>query len=158
LLISGGELKQLRAKSEELKLYPTLLLCTKSHLSIPSRRFDKNAGRFSIANTIHSKLMSPVEILLVIISILLVFIFMAIIAFTATRAGSTEGLGNKLRALRKSNVDSKLAGVCAGLGEHTPIPAWLWRALFLLLLFCGGAGLLTYIIFALCMPAARDDL
>ena len=34
-------------------------------------------------------------------------------------------------ALRKSVRDVWLAGVCGGLGEHTPLPAWAWRAIFI---------------------------
>jgi phage shock protein PspC (stress-responsive transcriptional regulator) len=59
-----------------------------------------------------------------------------------------------LRNLKKSATDKKIAGVCGGLGEHTPAPAWLWRALFLALLILGGSGLIIYIVFWICMPAA----
>jgi phage shock protein PspC (stress-responsive transcriptional regulator) len=46
-----------------------------------------------------------------------------------------------VRNLKKSATDKKIAGVCAGFGEHTPMPAWLWRALFLVLGLClGGSG------------------
>jgi phage shock protein PspC (stress-responsive transcriptional regulator) len=59
-----------------------------------------------------------------------------------------------VRSLRKSSTDKKIAGVCGGLGEHTPMPAWLWRALFLALTFLWGTGLVAYIALWLCMPAA----
>jgi phage shock protein PspC (stress-responsive transcriptional regulator) len=26
--------------------------------------------------------------------------------------------------------DRKIAGVCGGFGEYTPVPAWLWRVAF----------------------------
>jgi hypothetical protein len=39
-----------------------------------------------------------------------------------------------LRELRRSNKDKKIAGICGGLGEYTPLPSWLWRAIFLALL------------------------
>ncbi|MGH7870665.1 MAG: PspC domain-containing protein [Candidatus Binatia bacterium] len=61
-----------------------------------------------------------------------------------------------VRNLTKSSTDKKIAGVCGGFGEHTPMPAWLWRALFLVLVFLWGTGLIAYLIFWLCMPAADE--
>ncbi len=58
-----------------------------------------------------------------------------------------------LRNLKKSAADKKIAGVCGGFGEHTPVPAWLWRALFLILVLLYGTGLVIYIILWICMPA-----
>jgi phage shock protein PspC (stress-responsive transcriptional regulator) len=59
-----------------------------------------------------------------------------------------------LRNLKKSAADKKIAGVCGGLGEHTPMPSWLWRALFLSLIFLWGAGLVVYVALWICMPVA----
>jgi phage shock protein PspC (stress-responsive transcriptional regulator) len=59
-----------------------------------------------------------------------------------------------IRNLRKSAADKKITGVCGGLGEHTPMPSWLWRALFLSLIFLWGAGLVVYVALWICMPAA----
>ena len=58
------------------------------------------------------------------------------------------------KAMRKSDRDSKIAGVCGGFGEHTPVPSWMWRVFFLTTLCCGGAGLVAYIVLWICMPAA----
>jgi phage shock protein C len=63
-----------------------------------------------------------------------------------------------VRNLKKSATDKKIAGVCAGFGEHTPMPAWLWRALFLVLVFVWGIGLIAYIVLWICMPAADNRL
>ena len=60
-----------------------------------------------------------------------------------------------LRELRKSAHDKKIAGVCGGLGEYTPIPSWLWRVVFVTSLFAGGMGLIAYITLWICMPAAK---
>jgi phage shock protein PspC (stress-responsive transcriptional regulator) len=60
----------------------------------------------------------------------------------------------KFRDLKKSAADIKLAGVCGGFGEYTPLPSWMWRVIFLVSLFIGGLGLITYIILWICMPAA----
>lgn len=62
----------------------------------------------------------------------------------------------KLRALAKSDVGKKWCGVCAGFGEHTPLPAWLWRVAFLLTAFINGFGLLAYVILAFALPEAGD--
>ena len=61
----------------------------------------------------------------------------------------------KFYDLKKSVADKKLAGVCGGFGEYTPLPAWMWRVIFLVSLFIGGLGLITYIILWICMPSAN---
>jgi phage shock protein C len=71
---------------------------------------------------------------------------------TDQRPSLWEGLRN----LKKSARDKKIAGVCGGLGEHTPIPAWLWRAFFLILALVWGTGFLMYIILWVCMPSADE--
>jgi phage shock protein PspC (stress-responsive transcriptional regulator) len=59
-----------------------------------------------------------------------------------------------LHELKKSRKDRKIAGICGGFGEHTALPAWLWRALFLVSLVLGGFGLIVYVILWICMPPA----
>jgi phage shock protein C len=59
---------------------------------------------------------------------------------------------NWLQNLTKSGKDRWIGGVCGGLGEHTPIPAWTWRLLFLLLLLICGTGLLLYILLWIFVP------
>ena len=66
-----------------------------------------------------------------------------------------SGADWNLRELRKSARDKKIAGVCGGLGEYTPIPAWLWRVVFVTSLFAGGMGLIAYLTLWVCMPAAK---
>ena len=61
----------------------------------------------------------------------------------------------RFRDLKKSYIDTKLAGVCGGFGEYTPLPSWLWRVIFLASLFIGGLGLISYILLWVCMPAAN---
>ena len=98
-----------------------------------------------------------VEISLGSIVFLLGLIFVAIIASSALNALDKVALGTMLRNLRKSDKDRNISGVCGGLGEHTPVPSWIWRALFLVMLF-SGAGLIAYIILAICMPPpAKKD-
>jgi len=68
--------------------------------------------------------------------------------------GTSEVLRN-LREMRKSAQDRKIAGICGGFGEYTPLPSWLWRVMFLTSLFVGGVGLIAYIILWICMPSAK---
>ena len=63
----------------------------------------------------------------------------------------------ELRDMRKSAKDRKIAGICGGLGEYTPLPAWLWRVLFLTSLFVGGVGLIAYLLLWIFMPAAKSS-
>ncbi len=69
--------------------------------------------------------------------------------------GTSEVLRN-LREMRKSAQDKKIAGICGGFGEYTPLPSWLWRVIFLTSLFVGGVGLIAYIILWICMPPAKN--
>ena len=57
-----------------------------------------------------------------------------------------------LRNLTKSKTDCVVGGVCGGLGQHTPIPAWLWRAAFLVALLVFGTGGMVYIILWIAIP------
>ncbi len=60
-----------------------------------------------------------------------------------------------LRALAKSKTDVVIGGVCGGFGAHTPIPAWIWRAGFLVALLCFGTGGLVYIILWIALPEEK---
>ncbi len=59
---------------------------------------------------------------------------------------------NFLRRLSKSQDDKWIGGVCGGLGEHTPLPSWIWRVAFCLLFLIFGTGLLVYILLWIFMP------
>jgi len=74
-------------------------------------------------------------------------------------AGSSEfsDFVGVLRRLTKSKTDEWLGGVCGGLGEHTPLPSWVWRLVFLLLLFCYGTGVLLYIALWICLPEPLEE-
>lgn len=73
------------------------------------------------------------------------------------KLGVEPGTTWNLRALRKSSSDKKIAGVCGGFGEYTPIPSWLWRVAFISSIFLGGLGLIGYIILWISMPAAKPQ-
>ncbi len=57
-----------------------------------------------------------------------------------------------LRTLTTSRKDEWLGGVCGGLGEHSGIPAWLWRLAFAGLIFGYGTGFLAYILLWIFVP------
>jgi phage shock protein C len=62
---------------------------------------------------------------------------------------------NWLNRLSRSNTDVWLGGVCGGLGEHTPIPSWCWRGLFLGFTLAFGVALIPYLVLWICMPRAK---
>ena len=47
-----------------------------------------------------------------------------------------------LNALRRSRSDRWIAGVCGGIARSTGVESWVFRLLFAVLFFFGGAGLL----------------
>jgi phage shock protein PspC (stress-responsive transcriptional regulator) len=59
---------------------------------------------------------------------------------------------SNLRNLSKSKTDCVIGGVCGGLGTYTPIPAWMWRAAFLVALLVFGTGGLAYVILWIALP------
>lgn len=64
---------------------------------------------------------------------------------------------NWLQTLSRSRTDKWIGGVCGGFGEHTPIPAWCWRLLFVFLFLFFGTGLILYILLWIFMPKNTDS-
>src|SRR5882724_3416746 len=62
-----------------------------------------------------------------------------------------------VQKLTKSKKDVWIGGVCGGLGEHTPIPSWVWRALFAVMIFGYGVGLAAYIVLWIFVPEATRE-
>ena len=58
------------------------------------------------------------------------------------------------RKLVRSQTESRLAGVCGGLGEYLNIDPTLVRLFFVLLALTGGHGVLLYLILCVIMPPA----
>ena len=56
------------------------------------------------------------------------------------------------KKLYRSKSDKKIAGVCAGLAKYLNIDVTLIRLIWALVVICGGAGLLAYLICALVIP------
>lgn len=64
---------------------------------------------------------------------------------------------SNLRNLSKSKTDCVIGGVCGGLGKYTPIPAWMWRAAFLVALLVFGTGGLVYVILWIALPEDKTE-
>lgn len=62
------------------------------------------------------------------------------------------------RKLYRSRNDSRIAGVCGGLGEYLDIDPTLVRLIFVLLALTGGHGVLLYIILWLIVPYPTQPL
>ena len=72
-----------------------------------------------------------------------------------TQPGRKEqGLGSAINRLQRSREERWLGGVCGGLMEISGTAAWIWRLIFLAMLFCHGAGLLAYLVLWLLVPEA----
>ena len=69
----------------------------------------------------------------------------------AARSGGPELTA--INALRRSQSDRWLGGVCAGIAKVTGVAAWLWRLSFALLVLCGGTGVLVYVLMWIFVPA-----
>jgi phage shock protein C len=65
------------------------------------------------------------------------------------KSASPTGAGRKLY---KSESDKMLAGVCGGIAEYFNIDSTLVRIGLVFFTFCGGSGILLYIIAAIAMP------
>lgn len=69
-------------------------------------------------------------------------------------SAADAGLGSAINRLQRSREERWLGGVCGGLMAVSGTAAWIWRLLFLALLFCHGAGLITYLVLWLLVPEA----
>lgn len=65
---------------------------------------------------------------------------------------------NPARKLYRSRTDTKIAGVCGGLGEFFGMDSTWVRLLFILFFFLGGSALLIYIIFWIIVPLEPANL
>jgi phage shock protein PspC (stress-responsive transcriptional regulator) len=62
------------------------------------------------------------------------------------------------KKLSRSINNRKIAGVCGGLGEHLNVDPLVFRIIFLVLLFGGGAGLLIYLLLWIVMPEDKINI
>jgi phage shock protein C len=62
------------------------------------------------------------------------------------------------KKLMRSSTDKKLGGVCAGLAEYFDMDTTLVRVLWLLIVLCGGTGILLYFILWIVLPLAPPQV
>ena len=70
----------------------------------------------------------------------------------ADEARATAPLVTAVNTFRRSRSDRWIAGVCGGIARATGMESWAWRLIFAVLLLCGGAGLLVYLLLAIFVP------
>src|SRR6201984_2825827 len=62
-----------------------------------------------------------------------------------TGAPDVASVSGGPKKLMRSGTDKKLGGVCAGLAEYFDMDVTLVRVLWLLVVLCGGTGILLYV-------------
>ena len=58
----------------------------------------------------------------------------------------------------RSKTDSKIAGICGGLGKYFDVDSNVWRILFVLLLLFGTMGFWFYLICWIILPVENEML
>ena len=58
----------------------------------------------------------------------------------------------------RSKTDSKIAGICGGLGKYLDVDSNVWRILFVLLLLFGTMGFWFYLICWIILPVENEML
>jgi len=61
-----------------------------------------------------------------------------------------------MKELKRSRTDYIILGVCGGIGEYLDTDPLVFRLLFILFTFLGGAGIFLYIALAVIMPAEEN--
>src|SRR5438045_2768683 len=69
-----------------------------------------------------------------------------------TQGCSIKSSNSRFQRLSKSTENCVLGGVCGGLGNHTGIPAWVWRILFLTGICVLLIGPLSYLVLWIALP------
>ena len=81
--------------------------------------------------------------------------------FASAKARVLDGTANTrsdastltaVNEFRRSRSDRWLGGVCGGIGAITGIASWIWQLLFVLMVLCGGTGVLFYALLWIFVP------
>ena len=72
----------------------------------------------------------------------------------ATGAPDMASATGGQKKLMRSSTDKKLGGVCAGVADYFDMDPTLVRVLWLLVVLCGGTGILLYVILWIVLPLA----
>lgn len=83
------------------------------------------------------------------------YLLFALLMPAASSGGAPAADAWNLHALTRSTTVAEVGGVCAGLAEHSPVPAWLWRGAFIGLALAGGAGIVAYGLLWMFVPAGH---
>ena len=67
---------------------------------------------------------------------------------------TTSATATAINTLRRSRDDRWIGGVCGGIARLTGVESWLWRILMVLLVLCGGTGVLLYAPLGVFVPDA----
>lgn len=60
------------------------------------------------------------------------------------------------KTLMRSKTDSKIAGICGGLGEYFDVDSNVFRIFFVLMLLCGSLGFWFYIVCWIILPVGHS--
>jgi phage shock protein PspC (stress-responsive transcriptional regulator) len=63
-----------------------------------------------------------------------------------------------INRLTRSTSDRWVGGVCGGLAEVTPIPAWCWRLIFSLAIVIYGIGAIPYVLMWIFVPSDQSPV
>jgi phage shock protein PspC (stress-responsive transcriptional regulator) len=85
---------------------------------------------------------------------ILMILFAGPLALVAITAGIDAGGPSRLyKRIRRH----QLSGVCQGLSEATRVPVWIWRMVFVGLIFLKGVGVILYLVLSVVLPVHPDD-
>jgi phage shock protein C len=62
------------------------------------------------------------------------------------------------RRLMRSSTDKKIGGVCAGVADYFDLDPTIIRVVWLLLVLCGGTGLVFYLVLWIILPLAPAEV
>lgn len=71
-----------------------------------------------------------------------------------TNAPDTSQAAGFRRRLMRSSTDKKIGGVCAGVADYFDLDPTIIRVVWLLLVLCGGTGLVAYLVLWIVLPLA----
>ena len=72
-------------------------------------------------------------------------------------SGPAQAAGSRRRLMR-SSTDKKIGGVCAGVADYFDLDPTIIRVVWLLLVLCGGTGLVFYLVLWIILPLAPAEV
>ncbi len=61
-------------------------------------------------------------------------------------------MDSEIRKLWRSRTDSKIAGICGGLGDYFRVDSFWMRMIFIIFFLAGGSAFIVYIIMWIMIP------